>query len=77
MIKRNILWWIAELVIWYVFIYICLFSINNPINIGGISLLLLFLATLGLFASPLTRHLSIWNKIIDEIVKKEEEAQKY
>ncbi len=73
----NIFWWIIELAIWYLFFYIFLFSIQNPVNIGWMSFVLVILGSLGLFASPLTRHLSIWNKVLDQIIKKEEELEKY
>jgi len=75
--SRNYLWWLLEIVIWYIFFYVALFSIKNDINIGGVAFVLLLLGSLGVFASPLTRHLSIWNKILDNTVKKEEEKTKF
>jgi hypothetical protein len=73
----NMIWWFIELIIWYTFFYLFLFAIKNPVNIGLVSLVLLLLASFGVFASPLTRHLSIWNKILDRIITKEEEKEKY
>lgn len=75
--SRNIIWWILELVIWYIFFYAILFTLKNPVNIGWMAFILLLLGSLGVFASPLTRHLSIWNKVLDKIIRKEEEAQKF
>lgn len=75
--SRHIGWWITELAVWYLFFYVFIFAVKNPISIGWISLILVFLGSLGLFASPLTRHLSIWNKILDKVVKKEEEKMDY
>jgi hypothetical protein len=75
--SRNFIWWLVELFIWYLFFYIALFAVKNPVSIAWVSLLLVLLGSLGLFASPLTRHLSIWNKILDKIVKKEEEKMNY
>lgn len=75
--SKNIIWWIIELIIWYCFAYLVLFAIKNQVHIGWTAFIIVILASLGLFASPLTRHLSIWNKILDQVVKKEEEKQKY
>ncbi len=77
--SRNIFWWITELIIWYLFFYATFFTIKNinEVSIGWMSFILVFIATLGLFASPLTRHLSIWNNVLDKIIKKEEEREKY
>ncbi len=66
-----------EAVIWYLFFYAIFFAIQNPINIGWMAFIVVLLASLGVFASPLTRHLSIWNKVLDKIIKKEEERGKY
>ena len=73
----HIIWWFLEIVIWYLFFYVGLFAIKNPINIGWTAFILFLLASFGVFASPLTRHLSIWNKILDRVVKKEEEKMDY
>jgi hypothetical protein len=59
------------------FFYTVLFALKNPVNIGLIAFFLVLLGSFGLFASPLTRHLSIWNKVLDQIIKKEEELEKY
>ncbi len=75
--SKNFIWWIVELIIWFVFFYLTLYSIKNPVNLGGMSFLLVLIASFGVFASPLTRHLSIWNKILDNIIKKEDEEGKY
>jgi hypothetical protein len=75
--KKNIIWYVTECVFWYLFFYAILYSIKNPINIKGMALFLLLLSSLGIFASPLTRHLSIWNKLIDKKIEKEEEKTKY
>jgi hypothetical protein len=75
--KKNIIWYITECVFWYLFFYVILYSIKNPINIKGMALLLLILSSLGIFASPLTRHFSIWNKLIDKKIKTEEEKARY
>jgi hypothetical protein len=77
MATRNIMWWVLELIVWYIFFYIGLFAIKNPVDIGWTAFGLVFLGSLGLFASPLTRHLSIWNKILDKIVKKEEDLTRF
>ncbi len=74
---KNFTWWVAELIIWYAFFYLVIYSIKNPVNIGVSASLLVLLSSLGIFASPLTRHLSVWNKIIDRIMKKEDQEGKY
>jgi len=74
---RHLIWWIIELVIWYLFFYTILYSIKNEVNFAWVSFVLVLLASFGVYASPLTRHLSIWNKILDKVVKKEEEKMKY
>ncbi len=57
--------------IWYLFFYTLVFSFNNPVSVGWIAFILLLLASFGVFASPMTRHLSFWNKVIDKVIKKE------
>ena len=74
---RKIFWWIVESIIWYLFFYLILFTAKNTVNIGVMALILVLVGSLGVFASPLTRHLSIWNKVLDEIIKKEEEKENY
>ncbi len=76
---RHFLWWVVEMVIGFFIFYTILFTIKNPdsFSIGGVSLILVLLVSFGIFASPLTRHLSFWNKVIDEIMRKEEEKTKY
>ena len=74
---RKIFWWFIEVITWYLFFYLVLFTAKNTVNIGFMSLILVILGSFGIFASPLTRHLSIWNKVIDEVIKKEEEKEKY
>lgn len=74
---KNIFWCILEIVIWFLFFYVIFFTIKNPVDIGWMAFLAVVLASLGVFASPLTRHLSIWNKVLDQIIKKEEELEKY
>jgi hypothetical protein len=74
---KNIFWYIVEFLFWYLFFYLILYSIKNPINIGGAAFLLVILSSLGIFVSPLTRHLSIWNKILDKKIENEEEKAKY
>ena len=59
------------------FFYLVLFTAKNTVNISFMSLILVIVGSFGIFASPLTRHLSIWNKVIDEVIKKEEEKEKY
>ena len=75
--KKNTIWYITEFVFWYLFFYVILYSIKNPINITGMAFLLVVLSSLGIFASPLTRHLSIWNKLIDRKIKREEEKTQF
>ncbi|OHA45829.1 MAG: hypothetical protein A2541_01410 [Candidatus Taylorbacteria bacterium RIFOXYD2_FULL_36_9] len=74
---KNTFWWVIEVLVWYFFFYLILYSIKNEVSIGGMALLLVLLASFGIFASPLSRHLSIWNKVLDKIIKKEEETEKY
>jgi hypothetical protein len=73
----KILWCVIEIIIWYLFFYLILFSCRSNTNIGWTALTLVLLGSLGIFASPMTRHLSFWNKILDKTVKKEEENEKY
>lgn len=73
----KILWWIIEVIVWYFFFYLILFACRNTVNIGWTAFFLVIIGSFGVFANPLTRHLSIWNKVIDRIVKKEEEQEKY
>ena len=74
---KNFMWWVVEMIIWYLFFYTIIFSMRNEVNVGWIALALLFLSSFGIFASPLTRHLSFWNKMFDKVVKKEEEKMQY
>lgn len=74
---KHFLWWLVEMVIGFLFIYIGLYAVKNPVNLGWVSFVLVLLASFGFFASPLTRHLSFWNKVIDEIMEKEEEKSKF
>lgn len=74
---KQIFWWILESIIWFLFIYLIIYSGKNEVNIAGMSLILVLLGSFGIFASPLTRHLSIWNKVLDRIIKKEEDEQKF
>ena len=74
---RKIFWWFIEVITWYLFFYLVLFTAKNTVNISFMSLILVIVGSFGIFASPLTRHLSIWNKVIDEVIKKEEEKEKY
>jgi hypothetical protein len=74
---KNFGWWITEGIIWFLFFYLIIFSCRNEVSIGWASFFLVFLASFGLYANPLSRHLSIWNKVLDRIVKKEEEREKY
>ncbi len=73
----NILWWLLELGVWYLFFYVFLWAIKYPVSLAWIAFVLLLLASFGVFASPLTRHLSIWNKILDKIIKREQDKMKY
>ena len=73
----KIIGWIIEVAIWYLFFFIILFSCRNTVNIGVTAFVLVLVGSLGIFANPLTRHLSIWNKVLDRIVKKEEDLEKY
>jgi len=74
---KNFLWWATEIIIWYIFFYIFIYSVKYTVSIGWVSLILILLASFGIFASPLTRHLSVWNQVLDKIIKKEEEKQEY
>lgn len=65
------------MIVGFLFFYIILYALKNPVNLGAISFFLVLLISLGIFASPFTRHMSFWNKVIDEIMKKEEEKNKY
>ncbi len=71
------MWWVLEIIIWYVFFYAAIFTVKHDVHIGWMAFVLLFLASLGIFASPMTRHLSVWNKILDKVIRKEEEKNKY
>jgi hypothetical protein len=73
----KILWWVIEIIIWYLFFYVILFSCRSNTDIGLTALTLVLLGSFGIFASPMTRHLSFWNKILDKAVRKEEENEKY
>jgi hypothetical protein len=75
--SKNYLWWLVELLVWYFFFYAILFAIKNPVSISWMAFVILLLASLGTFASPLTRHLSIWNKVLDKIVKKERDKMEF
>ncbi len=75
--KKNYIWWVIEIIVWYIFFYALLFSIKNKVDIAWMAFILLMLGSFGIFASPLTRHLSIWNKVLDNIIKKEEERERY
>jgi hypothetical protein len=75
--SKNLIWWFIEVIVWYVFFYALLFSIHNQVDIAWMAFIILMLGSFGIFASPLTRHLSIWNKVLDKIIKKEEEREKY
>jgi len=76
---KHLFWYVVELVVWYLFFYAIFFTAKNleTVSISWMSFIIVVLASLGIFASPLTRHLSIWNKILDKIIKKEEEDKKY
>ena len=74
---KNTIWFVIELIVWYLFFYTIIYSTQNTVSVGGVALILLILASFGLFASPLTRHLSVWNKVLDKIIKKEEDERKY
>ncbi len=73
---KNPIWLVLEIIIWYLFFYVIIYSTQNTVSIGGVALILVLLASFGIYASPLTRHLSIWNKVLDKIIKKEEEKEK-
>lgn len=76
---KHIFWYVVELIVWYLFFYVIFFTAKNldVVNIGWMAFIIVLLSSFGIFASPLTRHLSIWNKVIDKIVKKEEDQQRY
>jgi hypothetical protein len=74
---KSFLWWVLEMFIGYLFFYTLIFSARNEVSIGWVSFFLVILVSAGVFASPLTRHLSFWNKVIDEIMRKEEEKTKF
>ena len=65
------------MVIWYSFFYVGIYAVKNDVSIGWMSFIMVMLGSFGFFASPFTRHLSFWNKILDKIVKKEEELMKF
>ena len=73
----HFLWWLVEMTLGYLFFYVLLYAIKNPVSIGWVSFILILLTSFAIFASPLTRHLSFWNRVIDGVVKKEEEKTKY
>ncbi len=75
--SKNFIWWIIEVIVWYAFFYALVFSFQNKVDVAWMAFIILFLGSFGIFASPLTRHLSIWNKVLDKIIKKEEEREKY
>jgi hypothetical protein len=75
--SKNYIWWLIEVIVWYTFSYALVFSCQNKVNVGWVAFIILLLGSFGVFASPLTRHLSIWNKVLDKIIKKEEEREKY
>ena len=50
---------------------------KNQINIGWVSFILVVIVSFGALANPLTRHLSFWNKVIDQIIEKEQEKTKF
>ena len=77
MLIKKIFWWIFEIVIWYFFFYVALYAIENSMDVGMAAFLLVFLASLGIYANPVTRNLSLWNKIFDQFLKKEEEKAKF
>ena len=74
---KSFLWWVLEMVVWFFFFYVIFYTAKNDVNIAWMSFIIVLLGSLGIFASPLTRHLSFWNKVIDEILKKEEEKTKF
>lgn len=72
-IIKKIFWWILEIVIWYLFFYVGIYAVENSMDVGKAAFLLVLLASFGVYANPVTRHLSFWNKMADEVIKKEEE----
>ena len=74
---KSFLWWVLEMFIGFIFFYIILYSIKNPVNLGWVSFILVAIISFGAFANPLTRHLSFWNKVIDQVVEKEQEKTKF
>jgi hypothetical protein len=77
MLFKSFLWWVLEMFIGFVIFYIIIYSVKNPVNIGWVSFILVVVVSFGVFASPMTRHLSFWNKVIDKMVEKEEEKTKF
>lgn len=72
------MWWLLEIIVWYLFIYAIFFTIKTEaVSLGWMSLVILFLGSLGILANPLTRHMSVWNKILDRVIRKEEEEKRY
>lgn len=63
MAKKNLIWWIIEAIIWYVWLYYFLFSIKNPVDIAASALILLVLAYLGTLACPWFRNTEAWRKL--------------
>ena len=74
---KSFLWWVLEMIIGFVFFYVILYSMKNQINIGWVSFILVVIVSFGALANPLTRHLSFWNKVIDQIIEKEQEKTKF
>lgn len=77
MISKYYIWWLAEAIIWYLLFYTFIFAIKNPVNLVWICFILVILGSLAVFTSPLTRHISLWNKILDKVMKKEEEKLQF
>jgi len=73
--SKNFFSWIIEVIVWYLFFYAIIFVIKNPVNVGWMALILLFLFSIGVFANPLTRHLSVWNNILDREIEKEHDEK--
>ena len=74
---RKILWWIFEIVVWYLFFYVLVYAIEFSMDVGRAAFLLVFLSSLGIFANPVTRQLSFWNKVADEVKRKEEAGKEF
>ena len=74
---KRFLWWILEMFIGFLFFYTILYSIKNPVNIGWTSFILVLLISFSIFASPFTRHMSFWNKVIDQLMENEQEKTKF